>query len=86
LVFSGLAKLLIAAGTVVFVASAMSPASALSADVAKKCRELMVKAFPPLVAGSSRGNAQEEREYFRTCVAQGGKMGNAETPSEGRGK
>jgi hypothetical protein len=61
-----------------------SPASALTADVAKKCRELMVKAHPPLPAGSIKGSPQAQREYFRTRVAQDGKMD--ETSTDARGK
>jgi hypothetical protein len=60
-------------------------ASALTADLAKKCREMMVEAYPPQPAGRSTGSAQQERSYFRACVAQGGKMDNPETPTEGRG-
>ena len=85
MVFSKLIKVLVASGMAALVASAItSPASALTADVAKKCRELMVKAYPPLPAGSSRGNAQKEREYFRACVAQDGKID--ETSTDARGK
>jgi hypothetical protein len=76
--FSRLNKVLVASGLVALLASAVvSPASALTADVAKKCRELMVKAYPPLPAGSVKGSSQAEREYFRACVAQDGKMDDA---------
>ena len=85
--FSKLIKVLVAAGTAVLIASATTrPASSLTAELAKKCRELMVKAHPPLPAGSRTGNAQEAREYFRTCVALDGKMDNVDMPTEGRGK
>jgi hypothetical protein len=45
-----------------------------SADLAKKCRALTVKAHPPAVAGSKSGTAAAEREYFATCIKKGGKM------------
>ena len=60
-------------------------ASAPTAELAKKCREMMIKAYPPLPSGSRNGNAQQQREYFRTCVAQSGKMESVVTPTEGRG-
>ncbi len=47
-------------------------APAISADLAKKCRELAIKAHRPAVAGSKTGTAQAERDYFRECVARGG--------------
>ena len=59
-------------------------ASALTAELAKKCREMMVKAHPPQVAGSSNGSAQQERSYFQTCVARAGKMDGEAGPTEGR--
>jgi len=44
-----------------------------SAELAKKCRELAVKAHPPATAGSKTGTAAAEREYFLACVRKGGK-------------
>jgi hypothetical protein len=81
-------KVFAAVGVVALVAFVTigRPASAITAEVAKKCREMMVKKYPPQVAGSSKGSAQEEREYFRMCVAQGGKMNDQVVPTEGRGK
>jgi len=61
-------------------------ASAPTADLAKKCREMMIKAYPPLPAGSPTGHMQQQREYFRTCIVQNGKMENIVTPTEGHGK
>jgi hypothetical protein len=61
------------------VASTTNSASAISADVAKKCDALTAKAFPSRVvgnpaAGSTKGTASEERAYFEKCVANEGKM------------
>jgi hypothetical protein len=56
----------------VALALAPAPASALSAEVAKKCRELAIKAHPPKPAGT-KAYAQAERDYFRDCVAKEGK-------------
>jgi len=58
--------------------------SAPTAELAKKCREMMIKAYPPLPPGSKSGNAQQQQEYFRTCIAQNGKMKDAGTPPAGR--
>ena len=54
-------------------------ASAVSLDVAKKCNELTVKAYPPRVignpaAGSTKGSAAGKKAYFDECVAKGGNV------------
>jgi hypothetical protein len=62
------------------------PASAVTVELAKKCRAMMVEAHPPKPAGSIEGNAQEERSYFRTCLTLGGKMGNPPDSTVGIGR
>ncbi len=57
-------------------------ASAISVEVAKKCDSLVAKAFPPRepgnpAAGSAKGTAQEQRDYFNKCVTNGGNMDDA---------
>jgi hypothetical protein len=54
-------------------------ASAITAQLAKKCQALTAKAFPPRVpgnpaAGSAKGTGQSQRDYFNKCVANGGNM------------
>jgi len=54
-------------------------ASAVTAEVAKKCAALTAKAYPPRVpgnpaAGLAKGTAQFERDYFNKCVANRGNM------------
>jgi hypothetical protein len=54
-------------------------ASAMTAEVARKCDVLTKRAFPPRVvgnpaAGSAKGTGQSEQTYFRKCVANGGSM------------
>ena len=54
-------------------------ASAVTVEVAKKCNALTAKAFPARVvgnpaAGSAKGTGKVERDYYRKCVANGGKM------------
>jgi hypothetical protein len=57
-------------------------ASAISVEVAKKCNVLLAKEFPPRevgnpAAGSTKGNSQAERDYFKKCVENGGNMDNS---------
>jgi hypothetical protein len=65
---------------VAFVFLAVAPsASAVTVEVAKKCDALIAKAFPPRVvgnpaAGSAKGTAQSEWDFFKKCVANGGNM------------
>lgn len=54
--------------------SAQVPASALTAELAKKCRALAIKAHPPVVPGKRSGNEQAQRDYFRDCVAKEGNV------------
>jgi K+-transporting ATPase c subunit len=53
-----------------------SPAqAAISAQLAKQCRAMMIKAHPPQVFGStSTGNAATERAYFSECVSRNADM------------
>lgn len=52
--------------------AASTPAWAISADLAKKCRQMAFKAYPPKRVGTKVGNAQESRKYYRACLANGG--------------
>ena len=57
----------------------VSQAKPISADVARKCKILRAKEFPPRqignpAAGSAAGTGQDKREFFRRCVANGGNM------------
>lgn len=54
-------------------------ASAITAELAKKCEALTAKAFPPRVpgnpaAGSLKGNGQAQRDFFNKCVENQGNM------------
>jgi hypothetical protein len=64
------------------VGLAPTDASAISLEVAKKCSSLVAKTFPPRepgnpAAGSAKGTAQEQRDYFNKCVTNGGNMDDA---------
>jgi hypothetical protein len=74
-------KLRVVAWLLSFAAAGFAPsgASAITVEVAKKCNGLLAKAFPPRVAGnpaagSAKGSSQDERDYFKKCVANGGNM------------
>jgi hypothetical protein len=56
-----------------------SRASAITAELAKKCGALTAKAFPPRVignpaAGSVKGSGEDAQAYFNKCVKNGGKV------------
>jgi hypothetical protein len=57
----------------------VSQAKPISAEVARKCKILRAKEFPPRqignpAAGSAAGTGQDQRKFFRRCVANGGNM------------
>jgi hypothetical protein len=54
-------------------------ASAITAEVAKKCIALTANAYPPRVpgnpaAGLAKGTAQSARDYYNKCVANKGNI------------
>jgi hypothetical protein len=54
--------------------SAVAPGSvaAITAELAKQCREMMIKAYPARPAGSRTGVEQAQRDYFKQCIANKG--------------
>lgn len=63
----------------IVLGSVPDPASAITAEVAKKCNALIAKEFPPRepgnpAAGSTKGSGRDQRAYFSKCVSNGGKM------------
>jgi hypothetical protein len=46
-------------------------AGPISAELAKKCRALAIKAHPNK---AGRAYAQAQRDYFQDCIAKGGNM------------
>lgn len=57
--------------------SMAQPVSAISVELAKKCRAMAVKAHPTQIAGTKPTGAEKaQRDYFRECVAKDGKMEN----------
>ena len=76
----------LAALVCIAVGSIAGSASAVTAEVAKKCEALTIKAYPPRVpgnpaAGSAKGTGPVERSYFRKCVANGGNMKDQAPPT-----
>jgi hypothetical protein len=57
----------------ILILSASSPAAAISADLAKKCRGMAIKAHPPTQVGTTP-YAAAERDFFRDCVSKNGDM------------
>ena len=65
--------LLVAAGRMT------SGASAITAELGKKCEALTHKAFPPRVignpaAGSAKGSGKDAQAYFDKCIKNDGKV------------
>ncbi len=63
-------------------------ATAETVEIAKKCSALTAKAFPPRVpgnpaAGSAKGSGQAQRNYYKKCVENGGKI-NDDTDKEAK--
>jgi hypothetical protein len=57
----------------------MNSASAVTADLARKCSGLMAKAYPPRepgnpAAGSTKGNGLAAQTYYQKCLANNGKL------------
>jgi hypothetical protein len=50
------------------------PASAITVELAKKCREMAVKAHPPPLRLGNQAYAQAEREFFAQCVSHDGNL------------
>lgn len=71
-----------------FIARDVHPASAITAELAKKCRALALKAYPPPPTGSKSGNAAQMRGYYTNCLSHDGNVqedqhsqGNTAAPS-----
>lgn len=64
----------------IVVLCAASPAAAISADLAKKCRAMALKAHPAPSPPGNKAYAQAERDFFADCVSKNGQMQGAEAP------
>ena len=62
----------------IIIICAASPAVAISAELANKCRDMAIKSHPPPFPLGNKAYAQAERDFFRTCVAKKGQMPDAD--------
>jgi hypothetical protein len=65
--------------TCIALGSIPDRASAITVTVARACKALTDKAYPPRepgnpAAGSLKGGGQAAQDYFNKCVANGGTM------------
>jgi hypothetical protein len=70
-------KLIAAVGIsfAMLMGAAEKPAGAITAELAKKCRAMAIKAHPYKMPGEKgAGSAAAERDYFNECIARGGGM------------
>jgi hypothetical protein len=61
------------------IMSATSPASAISVDLARKCRAVAIKAYPPAAPGTKKGSAAAERGSYQNCIQKNGNGSNEDT-------
>ena len=47
-------------------------ATAINVELAKKCRNMSIRAHPPTLPGVKKGTARAQRDYYRACVANNG--------------
>jgi hypothetical protein len=49
-------------------------AEAINADLAKKCREKSMTAYPLMTTGGKQTNSKEREVYFRNCLTKNGNV------------
>ena len=57
----------------VAMAAATSAQAQTTADVARQCRAMMLKAHPTMMYGRA-GSAAAQRDYYQDCIKRQGKM------------
>jgi hypothetical protein len=75
-----LAALILSVQIIVFCVA--TPATAISADLANKCRDMAIKAYPPPSPRGNKPYAQAERDFFRECVSRNGQKPDADAPKD----
>jgi hypothetical protein len=68
--------------TCMVLGSTSNSAAAVTVEVARHCKALTDAVYPPRepgnpAAGSLKGDGRVAQDYFRKCVANGGKMDEA---------
>lgn len=65
----------LAVSVATFMGALQKPAAAITVELAKKCRAMMLKAHPYKLPGvQGPGTAAAERDYYNQCIARGGNM------------
>jgi hypothetical protein len=59
---------------VAYLLMVTTPAFAISAELANKCRQMAIKAHPPKQPGGKKGYAKAERDFFNSCVSKNSAM------------
>ena len=62
------------------VTAAASAQAQISESLAKQCREMMIKAHPTELYGSS-GTGALQRDYFLRCIKRQGRMDSGSEPT-----
>ena len=70
------------AATQLMIIGAASHADALTAELAKKCRDMAIKSHPPPIPPGNKAYAQAERDFFRECVSRNGQMPDNGAPQD----
>jgi hypothetical protein len=48
------------------------PALSITVELAKKCRAMAIKAYPTTPAGTLKGSAAGQREFYQRCIDRNG--------------
>jgi hypothetical protein len=69
-----LSKVLIVLFALAALLGTRNPAEALTAELAKKCRQMAVTAHPSARPGTRTGAQKAQNEYYQECVKNDGNM------------
>ena len=65
---------------------ASSPAGAITADLARKCRSMALEANPSAPVGTKGGtSAKAQRDYYKLCLSRDGDMPASESAQGDQG-
>jgi hypothetical protein len=67
---------------VMVVAGVVSPASAISVELAKRCRAEALKEHPTTPTGSRQSSARAQRDAYEACLRQGANANSGEPKSD----
>jgi len=79
---SVISRFILATAAMIFAVTAPTPVGAqISAELANKCRTLMIKAHPTVLYGK-KGSEAAQRAYFQKCISRSGNMPDAADSDE----